>query len=176
MICFHIRKFFWTFLLAMPRSGTSSLAISQVSIPDWALAFGGGGYSHSRGEEGNLLGDLKLKWEETGPFMWWNWAFFEELFVSRKPNSGQRQKPHHCFLPPWKITQRTSLPSGGMAAQATRLELSVLSLQDEKQQRAGAHSEPLPTGSTHPVLFLLPVLEKAHAMVNKSLDSRSCPI
>lgn len=117
----------------MPRSGTSSLAIPQVSIPDKALVFG----VHSeRGEEGNLLGGLKLKWEETGPFMWWNWAFFEELFVSRKPNSGQRQKPHHCFLPPWKITQCTSLPGGQLlgGCLAFLLELSVLPLQSEQQR------------------------------------------
>lgn len=33
-----------------------------------------------------------------------------------------------------------------------------------------AHSEPMPTVSASPVLFPLPALEKAHTMVNKSLD------
>lgn len=37
MICFLIRKFFWTLLLVVP---TRSLVISQVFIPDWILAFG----------------------------------------------------------------------------------------------------------------------------------------
>lgn len=67
-----------------PGPGIRSLAIRRCPFLTGSLRLGG-----TLGE-GSLSGGLKLKWEEAGPFMWWSWAFFEELFVSRKPNSGQR--------------------------------------------------------------------------------------
>lgn len=70
-----------------------------------------------------------------------------------------------CFLPPWKITQSAALPTG---CQADALLLSETSYLLRTTRTCQARS-------AEPALSS-PSAGKSTGSVNKSLDSRSCPI
>ena len=105
----------------------------------------------------------KLQQEDTGPFMWQGRAF-----VPRKPSWWAEATAAAASSPPWKITQSAALPTGCQEMPCWVLKRSHL-LRLKNNNVPAVASLPFPPP-------LPPCPGKSTGSVNKSLDSRSCPI
>lgn len=141
-----------------------SLATSQVHSLPWAPRLG---VALEQGEEGALPHRQELQGQDTGPFMWQGRAFSPEQFVPRKPSRWAEAAAAAASSPPWKITQSAALPAGCQEVPCCFLQLShLLRMKNNNVPAVTSLPFPLPP----------PCPGKSTGSVNKSLDSRSCPI